>query len=68
MGSSVPWSDGRPERLAYRDVLAHAAAAVSTSPPRVLRGRIKLRPDIGLRPQRTIRRSHTRTASRGSYR
>ena len=67
MGSSVPWSDGRRERLAYRDVLALATAAVRTWPTRVLRGRISLRPDIGLRPQRTIRRSHTRTASRGSY-
>jgi hypothetical protein len=30
MGSSVPWSSGRRERLAYRDLLGPAAAAVCT--------------------------------------
>src|SRR5262245_50489644 len=91
MGSSVPWSGGHRKRVAYRNLLA-AAAAVACVPRTELRpqhaggayffsaaawfepaeGRpalldgtrlrrrgFKLRPDIGLRPPRAIRRSHS---------
>lgn len=61
MGLSMPWSGGRRARLAYRNVLAPAAAAVlcAAHGVRLPRRRSKRRPEIWVRPQCAIRRSST---------